>query len=302
MRKYYVYIYEVAGLPIYVGKGFGYRDTRHIKDHCALNKLDWFHNKLRKMLRLGQEFKIFRLFENLLESEAFAWEIGLIAYFGRRNNKTGILLNLTNGGEGTSGRIVSEQERIKCSQRISALNSDPEFTARKAERMRLLHTDPEFRAATAKRLQAVRTNPKWLAEQAERGREMMLALHANPEFAKKKSDWMYELNSQPEFAATHAERGSKYARMQHINNQVAAFGQLWYQVDLAKKFGINYAAFKKRIKREIAPFWACMYSPGLSRKYPAYCKPKHISRIFGERPNAEAFDYMYANCEGDWDD
>jgi hypothetical protein len=52
----------------------------------------------------------------LLESEAFEWESFYIKHYGRINIGTGILRNLTDGGEGTSGRKASLETRQKMSQ------------------------------------------------------------------------------------------------------------------------------------------------------------------------------------------
>ncbi len=51
--------------------------------------------------------------ENLSEVDAFQLEMLLIYLHGRIDNGTGILRNLTDGGEGTSGTIVSSETREK---------------------------------------------------------------------------------------------------------------------------------------------------------------------------------------------
>ena len=53
------------------------------------------------------------LYNNLTIKEAKQLEIYLIKYYGRNDLKTGILCNMTNGGEGTYGRITSRESNIK---------------------------------------------------------------------------------------------------------------------------------------------------------------------------------------------
>lgn len=109
---YYVYAYireydsDVAekGTPYYIGKGKG--------------KRAWSTNR-RINLPINKD-NIIILHENLSEEEAFKREIEYIAIYGRVDNGTGILRNLTNGGEGTSGKwnpsryIKHANIRIEC--------------------------------------------------------------------------------------------------------------------------------------------------------------------------------------------
>lgn len=55
------------------------------------------------------------LYENLTWKEACNIEINLIKHYGRKDLKTGTLVNLTNGGDGVIGNILSEQTKIKMS-------------------------------------------------------------------------------------------------------------------------------------------------------------------------------------------
>ena len=53
------------------------------------------------------------LYNNLTIKEAKQLEVYLIKYYGRKDLKTGVLCNMTDGGEGTYGRITSKESNIK---------------------------------------------------------------------------------------------------------------------------------------------------------------------------------------------
>lgn len=85
-----------AGTPYYIGKGCG--DRLYSKHSFPIPK---------------DKSRIQILFENLSEDEAFILEMKMISQYGRKDLNTGILINRTNGGEGSSGRIVSVETRNK---------------------------------------------------------------------------------------------------------------------------------------------------------------------------------------------
>jgi len=120
MRKdFYVYIYvDENNSAIYVGKGSSTRIDKHIcyvKKKISRNQKmgTHFYNFLSKLIKQNIEPKRFICQPNLTEEEAMDLEKYLIKLFGRRDKKTGILLNHTDGGEGSSGLKWSEESRAK---------------------------------------------------------------------------------------------------------------------------------------------------------------------------------------------
>jgi hypothetical protein len=94
MNKYYTYAYlREDGTPYYIGKGKGNR----------------IYRKDKRIRPPKNRSRIIFLKQNLTEEESFKHEIYMISIFGRKDLETGILLNKTNGGEGSSGFVHSKE-------------------------------------------------------------------------------------------------------------------------------------------------------------------------------------------------
>lgn len=102
--EFYTYIWrDASGVPFYVGKGKGRRARQlsgrsvefkaiHSQGGCSVDLVDMF----------------------IHESQAHAHEIELIERFGRRE-MGGLLINKTDGGDGTSGAIRTAEHKAKIS-------------------------------------------------------------------------------------------------------------------------------------------------------------------------------------------
>ena len=107
-NHFYTYAYlREDRTPYYIGKGKGERVYKKSKNDIKPPK---------------DKNRILLLKQNLSEKEAFQHEKYMIAVFGRKDLGTGILHNRTDGGEGSSGVLQTEETKLK---RSNALKGRP---------------------------------------------------------------------------------------------------------------------------------------------------------------------------------
>ena len=96
MKEYYTYAYlHEDGKPYYIGKG---KKNRAFRKHSV---------------KTPPKNKILFLKTNLTEEQAFIHEMYMIYVLGRKDLGTGNLENKNAGGNGSSGKIYSQEERDK---------------------------------------------------------------------------------------------------------------------------------------------------------------------------------------------
>jgi hypothetical protein len=124
MNDFLVYMWlREDGTPYYIGKTRAGRGCRAFtsaghKVHCPT-----------KPANIRVKF-------NLTEEQAFAREINLIAQFGRKDLATGILRNMTDGGEGLSGLVFTEEHRQNIATALTGKPKSPEHAIKCRESLK----------------------------------------------------------------------------------------------------------------------------------------------------------------------
>lgn len=123
-NKYYVYAHynPIKNEIFYIGKGF--------KDRAYRTKC---RNKFWKLVVEKHGYEIQFLHNNLSESEAIILEIYYINKIGRRDCGKGPLVNLTDGGEGSSGYIMTQEHKNKIGEKLKGRIFSDEHRKRNIE-------------------------------------------------------------------------------------------------------------------------------------------------------------------------
>ncbi len=103
MAYVYQHIRKDTNQPFYIGIGSDLNFYR-------ANKFSE-RNEIWERIKNKTEILVEILHDNIEWEDACVIEIELIKKYGRINNKTGILSNMTDGGEGTLNRVINEETR-----------------------------------------------------------------------------------------------------------------------------------------------------------------------------------------------
>jgi len=111
--------------PFYIGVG----TDENAKNAYYRPRIRSDRNDIWKKITRKTEYEIEILIEGLTRDQAFEKEREFIKLYGRINNKTGCLANMTDGGEGATCTIISTSHRKAISEKAKQRFKDPAYKA-----------------------------------------------------------------------------------------------------------------------------------------------------------------------------
>lgn len=218
--KFYVYVMKHPdGTPFYVGKGHCRRIAVH-EEHAKTKKRSRKLSIIRGIWNDGHsvEYEIIGFYS--LEPDALSAEEKLIAKFGRRDLSNGCLANATNGGEGVSGHIHTDDARIKMRKGILTGTFPPEA---RSLAMKKLIADPEFqnrkKASEVLRVAKISAHQKSEGNRIAKSAQMKQILSTNHDLRDKRVAHLRSVAPDKATAAsiTTASWSDKDIRARRIN-------------------------------------------------------------------------------------
>jgi len=268
---FYVYVYKDPRPTknqqvVYVGKGTGERAYQHWTQRVKHNKGFGAFLALLRREKLEPIIEIVK--DQLEESEAFYEEMRLIEIYGRRDLGKGALFNLTDGGEGFSNVIRTDEWK----QNLSTANSTPEKIAAYSEGQKRRWANPLFREQTVAAIRKALQDPEVIARR-EDGKAAFIHTEA---FCQTMSKATTKLWQDPNYAQKVIEaqkevQGTEEARA----NKSEASKETWSDTNVRDKRtdGIRQARntkeSKQKTSKQAKDQWA---DPAYAAKQTAYNK------------------------------
>jgi hypothetical protein len=187
--------------PFYIGIG---KDES--RAYSKRNRTKYWHNITNK----GYDIEI--LFDDLSYDEAKLKEIEFIKLYGRIDLGTGILCNMTDGGDGSNGFKHSKEALIKIGEKSKGRIKTPEQIEKWRSNMNFKRS-PEL---TEKIRQSL-IGKKHTEERKENQRKLRLGKKLSEEAKRKLSEYWKGKKKGP-FSEEHKQKLSE-ARIKYLNKQ-----------------------------------------------------------------------------------
>jgi hypothetical protein len=222
MAYLYRHIRIDKNVPFYIGIGSDEKFIRAYNKHRRNQK--WFN------IVAKTDYKVQIVLMDISLDEAKEKEIEFIKLYGRSDKGEGTLCNLTDGGEGNPGRIVSDEVREKQSIRLKGIKMSEEFKQKRREYM---------------------TGRKMPLVGIEKTRQWLIANH--PMRGKKMSDQARKNISEGHKGLMVGERNpnwGKFGSASPLAKKVMCTktNRVWGSVkEAAKELGIAYSTITNRL-------------------------------------------------------
>jgi hypothetical protein len=222
MAYLYRHIRIDNNVPFYVGIGSDEKFVRAYNKHRRSQK--WFN------IVAKTEYKVDIVLMDISLDEAKEKEIEFIKLYGRSDKGEGTLCNLTDGGEGNPGRIVSDEWRKnKSIEQTGRVQSD-EFKQKRREYM----TGRKMtEGSRQKHIERMRTNhPSKGKKRNEEARRNISEGHKGLMAGEKNPNW--------------GKFGSESVRAKKV--MCTETNKIWNSVkDVAKELGIPYSTITNQL-------------------------------------------------------
>ena len=222
MAYLYRHIRIDKNVPFYIGIGSDEKFIRAYNKHRRNQK--WFN------IVAKTDYKVQIVLMDISLDEAKEKEIEFIKLYGRSDKGEGTLCNLTDGGEGNPGRIVSDEVREKQSIRLKGIKMSEEFKQKRREYM---------------------TGRKMPLVGIEKTRQWLIANH--PMRGKKMSDQARKNISEGHKGLMVGEKNPNWGKFGSANPlakkvMCTKTNRVWGSVkEAAKELGIAYSTITNRL-------------------------------------------------------
>lgn len=202
--------------------------------------------------KIGKKGVVIKLFKMKNWKAALKEEKSLIKKYGRRDNKTGILSNMTDGGEGTTGRIMSEEQK----KIVSKTNKNRIYTKEQREnlskKMRIIKANVSEKTREKLRQKFIgKPRPKWM--------RAMLMENLNRGRIKSKKFWKSKKGLK------RLEKLRELTKIWHASDE----GRTWHSIH-GKETWINRKSYTKKCVNCKKSYQA--YFPSRSKYCSGSCK------------------------------
>ena len=116
MAKVYAHIREDLNEIFYIGIELDSKTNYKKRPYCKIRSKFW-HNIVNKT-----NYSIEIIYDDLTNNSAKQFEKFLILLYGRKDKASGNLVNLTDGGDGSCGKITSTEIKEKISNSMKGKN------------------------------------------------------------------------------------------------------------------------------------------------------------------------------------